>query len=142
METEDVAVAVLRFTRGALGTLAATTGAYPGHAVRVEVFGDQGSAVIENDQLRLLHLARDEQEATGPYGRTLTTAPEAAPGGGVASDPAALPVSTHALQIADLIRAIRTGGTPLVDGQAARQPVEIILAVYESARTHREVILR
>src|SRR5215467_3200529 len=30
METEDVAVAVLRFVNGALGTVAATTGAYPG----------------------------------------------------------------------------------------------------------------
>src|SRR5438067_3893020 len=30
METEDVAVAVLRFANGALGTISATTGAYPG----------------------------------------------------------------------------------------------------------------
>ena len=50
-------------------------------------------------------------------------------------------VSSHALQIADMIRAIRENGTPLVDGYAGRQPVEIILSIYESARTHREITL-
>src|SRR5437588_4141854 len=46
METEDVAVAGLRFANGALGTIAATTGAYPGVTTRIEVFGDKGSAII------------------------------------------------------------------------------------------------
>ncbi len=68
METEDVAVAVLRFTNGALGTIAATTGAYPGVTTRIEIFGDKGSAVIENDSLSYLHLARDEKESVGAYG--------------------------------------------------------------------------
>src|SRR6266536_3843729 len=67
METEDVAVAVLRFTNGALGTIAATTGAYPGVTTRIEVFGDRGSAVIENDNLSYLHLARDDSEEAGAY---------------------------------------------------------------------------
>jgi len=31
--------------------------------------------------------------------------------------------------------------TPLVDGYAGRRPVEIILGIYESARTQREVTL-
>jgi UDP-N-acetyl-2-amino-2-deoxyglucuronate dehydrogenase len=43
--------------------------------------------------------------------------------------------------MADMIRAIRENGTPIVDGYAARHPVEIILSIYESARTHKEVIL-
>src|SRR6266496_5845611 len=68
METEDVAVAVLHFANGALGTIAAATGAYPGVATRVEIFGDQGSAIIENDALAYLHIARDDKEAVGSYG--------------------------------------------------------------------------
>ena len=140
METEDVAVAVLRFANGALGTLAATTGAYPGVTARIEVFGDRGSAVIENDRLSYLHLARDDQEEAGAYGGAPRQAPQSAARTG-AQNPAAVPASTHALQIADMIRAIREGGTPLVDGQAGRHPVEIILAVYESARTGREVTI-
>jgi len=140
METEDVGVAILRFANGALGTIAATTGAYPGVGTRVEVFGDKGSAVIENDRLGYLHLARDDQGEVGPYGASPKER-VAAEGGSTAADPAALSYATHALQIADMIRAIREDGTPLVDGQAARHPVEIILAIYESARTGREVVL-
>lgn len=140
METEDVAVAVLRFTNGALGTITATTAAYPGMATRVEIFGAKGSAVIENDKLGYLHLARDEKEAIGAYGATAQVS-KPVEGESTASNPAALSVQSHALQFADMMRAVRENGTPLVDGQAARRPVEIILGIYESARTRKEVFL-
>ncbi len=143
METEDVGVAVLRFANGALGTIAATTGAYPGVSTRIEIYGDKGSAVIEDDHLSYLHLARDDREEVGPYGvgpgkraqRTENADTSAA------QDPAALAIRSHALQIEDMMRAIREDGSPLLDGYAAKHPVEIILAIYESARTHKEVTL-
>ncbi|HEX4208348.1 MAG TPA: Gfo/Idh/MocA family oxidoreductase [Ktedonobacteraceae bacterium] len=142
METEDVAVAVLRFANGALGTISATTGAYPGVSTRIEVCGDRGSAVIENDKLGFLHLASEDTGEVGAYGGN----PEQfkvkdQQQSSTANDPAALSASTHALQIADMIRAIRTNSTPLVDGNAARHPVDIILGVYESARTGKEIKL-
>ncbi len=141
METEDVAVAVLRFANGALGTIAATTGAYPGIATRIELFGDKGSAVIENDALSYLHLARDDQEEVGAYGIAATANPQEKQGATAASNPAALSSTSHTLQIADMMRAIREDGMPLVDGYAARRPVEIILGMYEAARTQQKVIL-
>jgi UDP-N-acetyl-2-amino-2-deoxyglucuronate dehydrogenase len=142
METEDVAVAVLRFANGALGTIAATTGAYPGTGTRIEIYGDKGSAVIEDDRLSYLHLARDDSEEVGPYGAGREQrAPTPPAGPSAAQNPAALAIRSHALQIEDMIRAIRENGSPLVDGSAAKHPVEIILGIYESARTHREVTL-
>jgi UDP-N-acetyl-2-amino-2-deoxyglucuronate dehydrogenase len=155
METEDVSVAILRFANGALGTIAATTGAYPGVSTRIEIFGDKGSAIIEDDRLSYLHLARDDQEEIGAYGTTGKNVGARPPGedeapladtqanetDSTAQNPAALSFRSHALQIADMIRAIREDGTPLVDGYAARRSVEIILGIYESARTHKEVIL-
>ena len=142
METEDVAVAILRFAHGAIGTIAATTSAYPGTGIRIEIYGDKGSAVIDSDTLSYLHLARDESEEVGPYGgvklQSQTSEPSAVTG---ASDPAALATDTHALQIADMIRAVQENGTPLVDGNAGRHPVEIILGIYESARTGKEITL-
>src|SRR5712692_4017220 len=141
METEDVAVAVLRFASGALGTIAATTGAYPGVTTRIEVFGDRGSAVIENDHLNYLHLARDDNEEVGAYGASPQASKKIDNGDSTAQNPADLSYRAHALQIADMIRAIRENGTPLVDGYVARRPVEIILGIYESARTHKEVTL-
>ena len=132
METEDVAVAILRFANGALGTIAATTDAYPGTGTRIEVHGDKGSVVIEDDRLSYLHLSQDDREQRAP------TAPA---GPSAAQNPATLAIRSHALQIEDMIQAIRENGAPLVDGYAARHPVEIILGIYESARTHQEVTL-
>jgi predicted dehydrogenase len=141
IETEDVAVAVLRFDSGALGTIAATTAAYPGVTTRIEIFGDRGSAVIENDSLSYLHLARDEKESAGAYGADPKERKKGEDTGSTSQNPAALSAGSHALQIADMIRAIRENGTPLVDGYAARQSVEIILSIYESARIHKEVTI-
>ncbi|GCE12917.1 Gfo/Idh/MocA family protein [Tengunoibacter tsumagoiensis] len=141
METEDVAVAILRFANGALGTITATTGAYPGVTTRIEIFGDKGSGVIENDRLSFLHSYNPNEEVSS-YGGVVKQEPVAPVSQtATANDPAAVAASTHALQIADMIRAIRENGTPLVDGVAARHPVEIILAIYESARTQKEVRL-
>ena len=166
METEDVAVAVLRFENGAPGTIAATTSAYPGVTTRIEIFGAKGSAVIEDDNLSYLHLAREDSQEIGAYGiahevskraslrsaeGSYTESKKAAAAAAAkrsgarintsAQNPVALSFRGHALQIADMIRAIREDGTPVVDGQAARHPVEIILGIYESARTHKEVTL-
>ncbi|HZO74417.1 MAG TPA: Gfo/Idh/MocA family oxidoreductase [Ktedonobacteraceae bacterium] len=141
MEAEDAAVAILRFANGALGTIAATTAAYPGVNTRIEVFGDRGSAIIEDDRLSYLHLARDDHGEVGAYGANARAARPAEQHSAVAQNPAALAMTSHALQIADMMRAIREDGTPLVDGYAGRRPVDIILAIYESARTRQEVRL-
>lgn len=146
METEDIGVAVLRFANGALGTITGTTDAYPGMGTRVEIFGDKGSTIIESDKLSYMHLARDDQEEVGAYGKgggssdkkgeQTTQRTETA-----ASNPAAINIQSHALQIADMIQAIQENRAPLVDGEAGRRPVEIILGIYESARTQKEVFL-
>jgi len=51
VEVEDTAVAILKFQGGALGTIVATTAAYPGLTARITVNGDRGSAVIGDDEL-------------------------------------------------------------------------------------------
>ncbi len=141
IETEDVAAVVVRFQSGALGTIAASTAAYPGAMTRIEVFGDRGSAIIENDRLVTVDLARDHEQEVGPYGASSNEGKRIYSATGTAGSAAALPVSTHAMQIADMIRAIHTGDKPLVDAEEGRRPVEVILAIYESARTSKEVIL-
>src|SRR5438874_2221684 len=107
METEDVAVSVLRFANGALGTIAATTSAYPGVTTRVEIFGDKGSAVIENDSLSYLHLVRDDKQSISAYGVTPQEHNKREDTGSTSQNPAALSAGSHALQIANMIRAIR-----------------------------------
>ena len=51
IEVEDVAVAAIRFKSGALGVIEGATSAWPGHAKRIEICGDQGGVATREDDL-------------------------------------------------------------------------------------------
>jgi len=141
IEVEDVAVGVVRFASGALGVLHATTAAYPGLSARLQVHGDRGSAVIDNDELVFLHgtpPGTDPEERS--YGSTSVRAGADA-GSTAASNPSGLGDS-HRLQYLNFLAAL-DGTEPLrVDLETNRQAVALINGVYESARTGRPVDLR
>ncbi len=149
IEVEDVAVAVLTFASGAVGTLTATTAAYEGFPVRIDLFGSDGTAILEGDRLKTLTFKNGESyesEESAAHalsvarGGTASVRDEAADRPAVA-DPGAVWGDAHRAQIEDFLRAIRTGARPLIDGRAARKPVEIITAAYRSARTGHPVTL-
>ena len=50
---EDVATASLRFKNGALGVIEASTAAFPGYLKRIELHGSEGSAVIEEEDIKV-----------------------------------------------------------------------------------------
>jgi UDP-N-acetyl-2-amino-2-deoxyglucuronate dehydrogenase len=60
---------------------------------------------------------------------------------GGAADPAAISYQGHLHQFEDVIASIKAGKPPAVGGLEARKAVEIILAIYKSAETGREVRL-
>jgi len=134
IETEDVLAATLTFSNGAIGTLTASTALYPGFAVKIGVYGTDGSAIIEGDRLHTLTTKSGIQgggEAVPAHALQMA-------GGGTksaASDPAAIWGDAHKAQIADFVQCCRSGETPIVDGIEGRKAVELVLAVYESART-------
>jgi UDP-N-acetyl-2-amino-2-deoxyglucuronate dehydrogenase len=134
---EDVAVAVLRFANGALGVIEASTAVYPGYLKRIELHGDQGSAVMEEEDIIKWDFARkikrDEQILAQMSQRKST--------GGGAADPKAIGHHGHTRQFQDVLNAIRKGTRPLIDGQEGRRSVEVILAIYKSAETGRAVPL-
>ena len=149
IETEDVIAATLTFANGSIGTLSASTALYPGFAVRIAVHGTEGSAIIEGDMLHTLKTksgltgggesaqGHALQVATG--GTKAATEEQAHPTG--ASDPAAIWGEAHRMQLADFIHCCRTGAEPVVNGAEGRKAVEVVLAVYESARTGQVVRL-
>jgi predicted dehydrogenase len=141
IEVEDVAVAVLQYASGAVGVLQASTAIYPGLPERLEVTGTEGTVIVENGKMRAREL-KDEKGETSAYGGKLKSdAPPPAENGAGAADPAAISHGGHREQIADLLDAIETGRPPLITGEEARKPLELILAVYRSAREGREVTL-
>ncbi len=148
VETEDVIAATLTFASGAIGTLSASTALYPGFAVRVGVYGTEGSAIIEGD---MLHTLTTKSGVSGGGEASQAHALQVATGGtkaateasamATASDPAAIWGGAHEAQISDFIRCCRTGDPPVVDGVEGRKAVEVVLAVYESTRTGQVVTL-
>jgi UDP-N-acetyl-2-amino-2-deoxyglucuronate dehydrogenase len=142
IEVEDTAVAILKFTNGALGSIVATTAAYPGLTTRIAVHGDRGSAIIDNDELAYFHAAgeRQEGEAYGAGGgenqaeEVMEQYGEGGAGPGAGADPGSLSMA-HRDQIQDFVEAVREGREPLVNLQEGRKPLAIIQGIYESART-------
>ena len=57
------------------------------------------------------------------------------------SNPRAVCRVGHQAQVDDLCMAIAEDREPMVTGASARKAVELILAIYESARTGKEVRL-
>ena len=128
IEVEDLAVAALTFRNGAVGTLTATTAAYDGQPVRIEIYGTEGSAVLKGDNLNRMVLKSGKKYDSG---EAAAHAVSVAQGGtnsvkdeATVQKASAAPGTTwgdsHRAQIRDLIHAIRTGGKPLIDGCAAQ----------------------
>ncbi|GIM94695.1 Gfo/Idh/MocA family protein [Paractinoplanes toevensis] len=139
IEVEDVAAGVVKFASGALGVLHATTAAYPGLSARLQVHGDRGSAVIDNDEMAFFS-ATPAGEAISD--RLMGTT-QAVSGGGdttASSDPGMLS-DAHRLQYLNFLGALDGTEKLRVDLETNRQSVAVITAAYESARTGRPVAL-
>jgi predicted dehydrogenase len=152
IEVEDVVCATLEFANGAVGTLMATTSAYPGFPASLSVHGTAGGAVIEGDRLKTLAVVGGEsrggetahahavQVATGGT-RAATAAVDQAVRE-AAQEPAQDAWGrAHSAQLLDFVEAAEQGRRPLVDGPEGRHAVELVRAVYESARTGAPVSL-
>ncbi len=127
-ESEDTAVASVKFRSGALGVLVGTTtfrndrptGRYGGGSIRrAEVNGDRGSATVVDGDFQMWAV---NGQTEPPAGIT--------------------PPAANIFQ--DMARWVRdeTYRSPtLADGPDSRRTLELVLAVYESARAGRTVAL-
>jgi len=128
IESEDTAVVLVSFRNGAVGSFIATTtfhnprpgGRYGGGMVRrIEVNGTGGSARIDDEALSMLYLegGKTPPEAVAPAAKNI---------------------------IDDMARWVRDDdyeSPTLVRPAAARASMELVLAIYESARTGQTVRL-
>lgn len=126
IESEDTALALLEFASGAAGVLEASTATYPGYPRRVEITGTEGTVVLQHDRIVAANLRTPRPELL-------------ADGGGDANASASSPVvsdaSGHQRLIEDFLRAIETGSRPACDGHEGRRSVELVEAIYRSARS-------
>ena len=131
IDVEDTACALLKFANGAFGVLQGTTSVYPGMDHRLEFHGESGTILVDGETITKWEVAGDENRIADENGN-----------GGVdvkigtaASEPTAIATEGHTTQIRDLCLAIKEDRDPMVSGEEARKSIEVILAIYESART-------
>ena len=137
IEVEDTAVATIRFAHGGLGTIEASTSCAPGFPRRLEISGEHGTAVLEDDRLTTWRFA--EEEAGDEQIRRAGLEGDGLRGG--AQDPTAIGCEGHRRLIEDLAGAIREDRPPAIPGGEARRAVALIEAIYEAARTGQPVRL-
>ena len=137
IEVEDVAVANLKFKSGALGVIEATTTSYPGALKRIEISGSEGSAVLEEEDIKDWQFANepDEDEAIR---KNMTGKTDS---GGGAADPSAIDHHGHTMVFEEFISSIIENRPSLLSGEEGRRSVEVIRAIYESAETGQRVKL-
>jgi predicted dehydrogenase len=131
IEVEDAAMAILEYPNGALGLIQATTAAFPGYAERLEFYGVNGGVVYHKSEGKLeWHIVEPRQD--------IVDEAEAISG---AAGPMTTNAAPHIAQFQDFAAAIREHRPPLVDGREGRRSVEVVEAVYRSARSGAAVQL-
>ncbi len=131
IEVEDTAVAALRFANGALGVIEGATSVYPGFLKRIEISGNDGTIILEEEDLKVWEFRNEkpiDREIRNTYQSTTAT-------GGGAADPSAIGFHGHQKQFEEFCESLAQNRPLLVDGAEARKSVEIILAIYRSAET-------
>lgn len=129
IEAEDVGVAVLRFASGALGVIEAATTVYPQNLEEtLNIFGERGTVVLGGIAVNKVEVWRIEED--------FETDAE-----GSGEEVASVYGYGHGALIRDFIDSVAGGRKPYIDGCEGRKAVEVVLAIYESSRTGKEVML-
>jgi len=126
IEAEDTAIANLEFASGAIGTLLATTAAYPGYPRRLEITGTEGTVILEQDRI----VAADLRNP--PPDLAAITAGDANPS---ANSAAVTDISGHQAILENFLHAIATNSDPICSGPEARRSLALVESLYAAARS-------
>lgn len=132
IEAEDLGLALVRFKNGAYGVIEGTTNIYPNNLEEtLYLFGENGTVKAGGKSVNVIEEWRfaDEQGDVETIKKECGENPPNVYGFG------------HTPLYADVIRAVRTGQKPYVDGQAGRRALELVLAIYRSAAEGKAVQL-
>jgi predicted dehydrogenase len=130
IEAEDTCVATLEFASGALGTLQATTAAYPGYARTIEITGSEGTVFLEQDRIARVDLRHPPSDHP---------IDEQADQNASASSPQVSDVRGHQRVIQDFVHAIEARRSPVCDGEQGRLSLALVEEIYRAARTREAV---
>jgi UDP-N-acetyl-2-amino-2-deoxyglucuronate dehydrogenase len=131
IETEDTGIAVLKFRSGALGVIEVTMLTYPKNLEgSLTLLGEKGTVRIGGTAVnRIEHWSFADPDDDDALVAAASTNPSSEYGFG------------HAGYYRNVLAALHGEAAPETDGRAGRKSLELILGIYESAKTGREVPL-
>ncbi len=128
IEVEDTIIANIEYINGSLGTLEASTAAFPGLPPQVEFSGTLGGFLLEDGIVQRWTLAETFENESG----NLRSG---------SANPTAISSEGHLRQINELSRVIREGGTLHCAAIHGAETVRVITAIYESANSGSKVFI-
>lgn len=132
IEAEDLGLAVVKFSNGAYGLIEGTVNVYPKNLEEtLYLFGTTGTAKAGGKSVNLIE-AWDFADGADDLETVAAETHEA---------PANVYGFGHTPLYADVIDAVKTGRAPFVDGEAGKRALELVLAIYKSARDGEPVKL-
>ena len=131
IEAEDTAVSVLRFASGALGVIEVTVLTYPRNFEgSITIIGERGTVKVGGTAVnRVEHWQFADYDDDDKLVEATSTNPPTVYGFG------------HEAYYRNVVAVLRGEEEPGTDGREGRKSLELILGIYESARTRREVAL-
>lgn len=133
IEAEDTALAVISFKNGALGLVEATTCARPKDLEgSLSLLGEKGSVEIAGFAVNSMRTWQFEAEAPG----------DAEIKERYSENPPNVYGFGHQRYLEGIVKSLAGEGPRLVDGLEGLRSLEVIVAMYESAATGKEVRLR
>jgi predicted dehydrogenase len=123
METEDLVTATFAYENGAIGTLNATTCAYPGLPERIELLGTKGTAVFTGDTLNAAFMD----------GTSVIEGGEKS-GSGAGANPMAFGHEMHRALMENFVDAIRNDAPLRVTGEDALKAHRFIAEILAASR--------
>ena len=133
IETEDTAVVTLKFTNGALGIIEATTATRPKDLEgSISILGENGTVVIGGFAVNEMNTWNFKEEQPGDLEvlENYSVNPPNVYGFG------------HKEYLNHVIECLENNCKQLVDGLEGRRSLELIMAIYESIETGKEVFMR
>jgi len=132
IEVEDHCVALLEFENGARGVIEASTCTWSkdGHPARVQLSGTEGSVFLADEAFESWDFQNEKPEDE-EIRSSLMKGQEAGLG---ANDPSAINTYQHQRNFEEVVTAIHEGREPTTSANESRKAVELIQAIYESAK--------
>ena len=134
IESEDTCVAALKFASGAFGVIEGTTATWPGWSRRIEICGEHGPAIMEDDDI-----TRWDFRVEQPEDAKIRAMRESAAMGSGAAAPMNIKIEGQQRQIQDFIDGINEKRPFFIEGLEARKAVALVRAIYDSAECGQPV---